>query len=160
MAFGLSVGDMIALTQLCYQVGKTLIDGGGASEEFIGTQSLLYAIGEALKNLDAEVKKPDSIFAHEGRAKSLETLIYNCGLTLRQLEKLVQEYAPALESGGASKSFVRKFHDGWQKVMWIKEGPQLEILTRQLAFHQGALGLFTTTTNRYEQSSYIYTNSH
>lgn len=156
MALGLSIGDMIALTQLCYQVGKTLSDGGGAPEEFTGAQSLLYAIGEALKNLDAEVKKPDSIFAHEGRAKSLEILIYNCGLTLHRLEKLVKKYAPALGSGDTSKSFVRKFHDGWQKVMWVKEGPQLAILTGQLAVHQGALGLFTTTTNRYEPSSYVY----
>lgn len=154
MALGLSIGDMIALTQLCYQVGKMLTDGGEASEEFIGAQSLLYAIGEALKNLDTEVKKPDSIFAHEGRAESLGILIYNCGLTLRRLEKLVESYASSLASSDSNKSLITKFRDGWQKVMWAKEGPQLAILTGQLAVHQGALGLFTTTTNRYESSSH------
>lgn len=160
MALGLSIGDMIALTQLCYQVGKALTDGVGVSEELIGAQSLLYAIGEALKNLDTEVKRPGSIFAHEGRAESLGILIYNCGLTLRRLEKLVGNYASALGSSsgvGVGKSLVTKLHDSWQKVMWVNEGPQLAILTAQLAAHQGALGLFTTTTNRYEPS-FVITN--
>lgn len=157
MALGLSIGDMIALTQLCYQVGKALTAGVGVSEEFIGAQSLLYAIGEAMKNLDTEVKRPGSIFAHEGRAESLEILIYNCGLTLRRLETLVGKYASALGGGGSSsdvgKSLTTKLHDTWQKAMWVNEGPQLAVLTAQLAAHQGALGLFTTTTNRYEPSS-------
>lgn len=155
MALGLSIGDMIALTQLCYQVGKALTDGIGVSEEFIGAQSLLYAIGEALKNLDTEVKRPGSIFRHEGRAESLGILIYNCGLTLRRLETLVGKYASALggSSSDVGKSLATKLHDTWQQAMWVNEGPQLAILTAQLAAHQGALGLFTTTTNRYEPSS-------
>lgn len=148
MVLSPSIGDIIALVQLCYQVGKALTDNGETPQEFLGAQSLLYAIGEALKNLEAEVKKPDSIFLHEDRAEPLKILIYNCGVTLSRLEKLVRRYASALGGDDARKNFVTKLQDGWQKVMWTNEGPQLATLTTQLSAHQGALILFTTTTNR------------
>lgn len=153
MALGVSIGDMIAIVQVCYDIGKALTTGNGAPQQFEQFQMLLYSFGEPLKILQDQLEKPNSVFKRADTAKTLETLMWNAGVTLKQVEVIVNKYAAALGYDvKKNKGLVKTLQVNWKMIRWSDEEPELAKLIQQLTAHQANIILLTSVMNRYEQN--------
>lgn len=152
MACPLSLGDILAVSQICWYIGKALTTGRAeAPEKFRGAQSHLYALSEALKSLDAEVKRPDSIFAHGDTADTALDLVRNCEAKLKDLKNIIEKYSGAMENGGAStlKTLKQDLRHNWQRIMWISEEKDLDVLITELTLQTSTINTFILAKNRY-----------
>ncbi|KAI5840757.1 hypothetical protein DFP73DRAFT_174239 [Morchella snyderi] len=149
MACPLSLGDILAVVQVCYTIGKRLTVGRlEAIQEFKGVESILYALGESLRHLDNEIKRPGSIFAHGETAQTAIRLVWNCSVKLQTLEKIVVKYYPAMtESELSWGEWSRGLMDNYLRVMWTREEKELTALTSELTLHMTAINNFILTTN-------------
>jgi hypothetical protein len=150
MACPLSLGDILSVVQICYNIGKTLTVGRlEAIQEFRGVESILHALGESLRHLDNEIKKPGSIFARGETAQTAIQLVWNCSVKLQSLEKIVVKYYPAMtESELSWGEWSRGLMDNYLRVMWTREGKELTALSTELTLHMTAINTFISTTNR------------
>ncbi|KAL2168897.1 hypothetical protein VTG60DRAFT_6732 [Thermothelomyces hinnuleus] len=72
--------------------------------------------------------------------------------TLRQLEKLVDEYSslgkPKDPDIPVTRKWKRDLKDGWKKLAWTAEGGELATLRSQLAVHTNSLNLILTVATQ------------
>ncbi|KAA8900902.1 hypothetical protein FN846DRAFT_920566 [Sphaerosporella brunnea] len=89
MSFGYSVGDVLAVCKVCYQVAVAIKDGPNELEE---ARSQLSSLQSALSALH-DTNKTGVIRLHEDQKAQLETVLEGCDKTLNDLLELLNGYA-------------------------------------------------------------------
>jgi hypothetical protein len=153
MSFGIGIGDVLLLSQLAYNLGKTLTTGRkGAPAELQEVQNQLFAISNALKFLWATLEKPGSLNVNLTVASEedeiLCQMVENCRHSLEHLDKVLKKY-PGLQPGSekedvganTSRKLRQELKDNIKKIKWTTEGASLDKLRNNLATHINALNL-------------------
>ncbi|RPA91082.1 hypothetical protein L873DRAFT_1715474 [Choiromyces venosus 120613-1] len=163
MAMPLSIGDILLLSQIAYQVALAFTSGRkSAPKEFNEVENQLFALSKALDMLSEEVKASranpiTASGADKEAAESLGSMITNCRTTLEGLEQIVQEYCPAMDDGKRSgvggddavklqkRKWSKKIKDNWKKVVWTTGEGDLSVLREKLTLHVTAITLVVGT---------------
>lgn len=109
-----SLGDILSLIQLTYNVVQIIRDAAGAPQEY---QELVASLNTTLEVLNlirgvAFAASVDILTLPVQRA--LDQAIKNYDAIIRDLNERLSKFQPSLRAGG-SKSKVRDF---WRKVQW------------------------------------------
>jgi hypothetical protein len=160
----LSIGDIILLGQIAYRVAKALSSGTkSAPAEFAEVQALLYSLRESFDLLARTLTDRDQARRDESDQKDLnestiehqpelENILNNCRDVLCHLEGFVDKYS-VLDSKNESQreQRTRKWRDdlkkSWKKIVWTKEGGDIDKLKQTLIAHTNALHLAITVIN-------------
>ncbi|KAG0134079.1 hypothetical protein HOY82DRAFT_481905 [Tuber indicum] len=167
MAMPVSIGDILLLSQIAYRVGLAFTSGRkSAPREFNEVESQVFALKEALDMLKEEVtvSGANPVTSPEADNEAVECLgvmIANCRTTLEGLEKIVQEYCPAMgdgrkagavraEDGGGKvelqkRKWSKKLKDNWKRVVWTTGDGDLSTLREKLTLHVAAITLVVST---------------
>ncbi|KAG0638283.1 hypothetical protein HOY80DRAFT_187517 [Tuber brumale] len=159
MAMPVSIGDILLLSQIAYRVGLAFTSGRkSAPAEFTEVENQVFALKDALDMLQEEIASPE---ADNEAVESLGAMISYCRTTLEGLEKIVQEYCPAMGDGrkaGAARAgdgggevelqkrkWSKKLKDNWKRVVWTTGDGDLSTLREKLTFHVTVITLVVNT---------------
>jgi hypothetical protein len=159
MSFGIGIGDILMLSGLAYNLGKTLTaDRKAAPNEFHEVQNQLFAIANALKLLSASLEnarssRADSVLVQE-EDEILCRMVENCSSTLKHLDEVLKKY-PELRldsekiqaDENTRQKWKRELKDNIKKIRWTTEGDGLDKLRHNLATHVNALNLAIAARN-------------
>ncbi|KAJ5579732.1 uncharacterized protein N7459_005717 [Penicillium hispanicum] len=152
MAFQISIGDVLMLSKLAWDISQAFTSGRkSAPAEFREVQNQLSSLTHALESLKSlssmcsgqDDGTPDS---------SIAQILQNCRSTLEHLEALVNKYMIIEDDGGSSGSGEKRWREeirkNWKKVRWTREGGDLTILQHHLGVHINSLNLTIAVLNR------------
>ncbi|OQE69857.1 hypothetical protein PENNAL_c0127G05049 [Penicillium nalgiovense] len=159
MAFQISIGDVLMLSQLAHDIALAFTSGRkSAPAEFQEVQNQLYSLSTALesfKSLSTEGKEQTDQRPVDG----ISAIIQNCRMTLKHLESIVNKYMVIQDQDDKSKPHKRQWSaeisKNWKKVRWTREGGDLAKLQHNLGVHINSLNLTVAVTNRYACSYLI-----
>ncbi|EAW25596.1 uncharacterized protein NFIA_044150 [Aspergillus fischeri NRRL 181] len=150
MAFQISVGDVLMLSKLAWDISQAFTSGRkSAPAEFQEVQNQLSSLTHALESLTSlsgGSPGPDD----GGLASSIAPILQNCRFTLEHLDALVKKYMIIEndESGGPEKKRWREeIRKNWKKVRWTREGGDLTRLQHNLGVHINSLNLTIAVLN-------------
>lgn len=149
----LSVGDVILLANIAYEVAKAFSSGvKSAPAEFAEVQSLLFSIGDALVLVGKSLEARGRQHAPEEAAVKLEGILNNCQNVLKSLERFVEKYS-VLDSQASNpgakvaREWKMDILKSFKKVAWTTEGGGISRLKQTLTAHVQALNLAVTAMN-------------
>ncbi|CUS13905.1 unnamed protein product [Tuber aestivum] len=167
MGLSVGIGDIVLLSQIAYKIALAFTSGRrSAPKEFSEVENQLFALSNALDTLSKEARtsgaNPDTSPEEDHKAaESLGVMIDNCRTTLEGLDKIVQEYCPALSDGGIrgarraedgeeaeklqKRKWSKKLKDNWKKVAWTMGDGDLSTLREKLTLHVTAITLVVST---------------
>lgn len=154
LASPLSVGDIILIAGIAYEVGKAFSSGTkSAPAEFAEVQSLLFSIGDAIELVGNTFRGKDQQDLPDDTASKLDGILKNCQAVLKSLERFVDKYS-ILDPSQASKPgtkgarlWTRDILKNFKKVAWTTEGEGITKLKQTLTAHVHALSLAVTAIN-------------
>ncbi|KAH1328395.1 hypothetical protein KXW98_005604 [Aspergillus fumigatus] len=150
MAFQISIGDVLMLSKLAWDITQAFTSGRkSAPAEFQEVQnqlsSLTHAL-ESLKSLSGESPGLDD----GASASSIAPILQNCRFTLEHLDALVKKYM-IIENDGTGGPEKKRWRDeirkNWKKVRWTREGGDLTRLQHNLGVHINSLNLTIAVLN-------------
>ena len=127
--------DPVSYLYHCPKRCLTFTLGKSASAEFDEVSREVISLHAAIKELEDEAGKTNSLLKHASDAKrqELDQIIRNIRIVLGQLEKLVTKY----------QSLSSKHRKKWDIFKFGKEG--LNEIRSKAVFHTSAVNLFLTT---------------
>ncbi|KAI0169265.1 hypothetical protein GGR52DRAFT_514288 [Hypoxylon sp. FL1284] len=160
MAFQISIGDVVLMTQIAWRLAQTFTKGRkSAPTEFHEVENQLYSLNAALEatksacergDIDSWAASPESVFRRsldqtEG-LNIVDGILKNCRQTLEHLEKIVQKYSiirePALQSSTSKLGIWNQYVTrNWRKIEWTTEKGDLDTLRSQIMVHTNSLNL-------------------
>lgn len=165
MGSPVSIGDAILLSQLAYQLGKTLSIGRKlAPTTHTRAQNQLFALSHALRSIAAEASSDDidgnshdtdedyhvsgnprSARNQESTAK-LQTMLEHCDEVLERLRALIEKYTSIGQSTdknypNRAAKWRAELKNNLKKVKWSMKEGDVEKLQRELAVHIDSLTL-------------------
>ncbi|KAI1347283.1 hypothetical protein F5Y01DRAFT_248592 [Xylaria sp. FL0043] len=154
MAFQVSIGDAILLSQIAWRLGQTFTKGRkSAPVEFQEIEDELYSLSAALRAAESE---RDSVrpSAHDVTAgnnqgaanqDTFEHIIRNCRNTLAHLEDIIKKYMIVSEQADSQKPKLQRWSHlimkNWRKIEWTTEKGDLNTLRSQIMLHTNSLNL-------------------
>lgn len=154
LASPLSVGDIILLAGIAYELGKAFSSGHqSAPAEFAEVQSLLFSTGDALELVCKTFGGKDQQDLPDDTAPKLDAILKNCQAVLKSLQRFVDKYSildPAQASKPGTKGarlWTRDILKNFKKVAWTIEGEGITKLKQTLTAHVQALSLAVTAIN-------------
>jgi hypothetical protein len=152
MAFQISIGDILMLSKLAWDVTQAFTSGRkSAPAEFQEVQNQLSSLTHALESLKSLSRVSPG---HDDGApvSSIARILQNCRFTLEHLEALVNKYMIIENESGPTESKKRRWREeirkNWKKVRWTREGGDLTILQHHLGVHINSLNLIIAVLNR------------
>ncbi|EED19156.1 hypothetical protein TSTA_024780 [Talaromyces stipitatus ATCC 10500] len=139
MAFQISIGDILMLSKLAWDISQEFTSGrksapAGFQEVQNQLISLTHAL-ESLKSLSSETSGQE-----DGDSfNSITPILQNCRFTLEHLEALVSKYMIIVKDDGLDESEKNRWREELQKN-WKKE----ESLKLSFSLYRGDDGLFET----------------
>lgn len=152
MAFQISIGDVLMLSKLAWDISQAFTSGRkSAPAEFQEVQnqlsSLTHAV-ESLKSLSRQAPGQDD----GGSVSSITPSLQNCRFTLEHLEALVNKYMIIENDSGLDGSERKRWREeirkNWKKVRWTREGGDLTRLQHNLGVHINSLNHTIAVLNR------------
>ena len=123
-----AIGDIIAVGQLAWQLySKCYKIARGAPQEFQNLLSDVSMLSNAMRALQEEVEKEDSIVrkAGEYRIQTVNEVVKRVGVTLKELEKHANRHAKL----GDESPTVKKM---WRAFKWSADSSDLDALRNQV----------------------------
>jgi hypothetical protein len=151
MVFQVSIGDILLLSNIAFQLGRAFTSGRkSAPSEFQEVQNQLYSLGAAL---DALKDLPSSSPQAQGDpADGVSAIIQNCRGTLQHLESLVDKYLVIQDSPQTGpRRWRSEMVKNWRKIQWTTEGGTLNHLRHNLGVHIASLNLAVQVMNKCER---------
>ena len=167
MSFGVSVGDILLVSQLAYRLYGALSTGRrSAGKEF---ENALFSLRCALDHLgkqaeDIAAKAADNGGQHAANLRNnLDVMISSCGATLMELENILVKYADDVDDADSviqqptvstARMATKKLSllqlkktvkVNWLKVLWDLEGKTLMEYRQKLETHTDAINLVLNT---------------
>ncbi|KAA8895561.1 hypothetical protein FN846DRAFT_969025 [Sphaerosporella brunnea] len=146
MSFGFSIGDIIALTQLSYQIYGILSSERQSaptvlrelSTSVFGLRCALDHLSQHLSSSAAKLSGENGKLQH-----SLAFLIRNCGETLRELQAVLAKYEDkvVVKAVGTTGKLKRE----WNRVKWAVEEKGLVDIKSRISQHTDAIGIVVET---------------
>jgi hypothetical protein len=168
----ISVGDAIVLSQLAYQLGKTLTAGRkSAPATHKEAQNQLFALSHALRSIAVEddLENPDrsgdcednkrqfpkdssNLYEHEN-SRNLHTMLENCEDVLERFRTLIEKYTSMGQNTdekdpNRTAKWRGELKNNWRKVRWTLKDDDVEKLRRDVAVHIQSLNLAMTGSTR------------
>ena len=136
MSFGFSVGDFLAVLQICKTVYSALQDG---PEEYKELQGEMKSLRYAIQSLSDDAKDPNSLLNRKGSGRKAELMdvIANCERTMREMRDLVEGHSSLSEEGGKQGGRVRRVWDSYRIG-----SADLDSLRGKLTFHTSTISMF------------------
>ncbi|KAF2182262.1 hypothetical protein K469DRAFT_587173 [Zopfia rhizophila CBS 207.26] len=130
MSFGLSISDIITLTQL---TARTYNDWKKACGEYASITCDLAVLQTLLMRVEAETEAPNSLFAHNpDDLKGWRTLYKGCRSLVAELEEILNKY----------KSLGTSRRRNWDRIRMNHKN--LDSLSRQLVKQIACLSAFVS----------------
>jgi hypothetical protein len=130
MSFGVSIGDIITLTQL---TARTYNGWKNACGEYASITGDLAVLQTLLKRVEAEAKSPKSLFAHNpDDLKGWKTLDKSCRPLVAELDEILNKY----------KSLGTSRRRNWDRIRMSNKN--LDRLSRQLVKQTASLSAFVS----------------
>jgi hypothetical protein len=146
MSFGFSIGDIIALAQLSYQIYGILSSERQSaptvlrelSTSVFGLRCALDHLSQHLSSSAAKLPGENDKLQH-----SLAFLIRNCGETLRELQAVLAKYEDkvVVKTVGTTGKLKRE----WNRVKWAVEEKGLVDIKSRISQHTDAIGIVVET---------------
>jgi hypothetical protein len=163
MALPVSIGDVIMLSKLAYQLGQAFTTGRkSAPAEFEDVRNLLYSLSTALELIvrdlpevaSSNISTCDNVSKKEQEDNILVHIVSNCKRTLTYLEATVAKYSileddPNQPKKTRMKSWSEDIRKNWKKIVWTKEGGDLVKLKATLVAHMNSLTLAISAATRW-----------
>ncbi|GFG03328.1 hypothetical protein IFM61606_04845 [Aspergillus udagawae] len=150
MAFQISIGDVLMLSKLAWNISQAFTSGRkSAPAEFQEVQNQLSSLTHALESLKS-LPRVSPGEEDGGSVSSVAPILQNCRFTLEHLEALVKKYMIIENdgSGGVEKKRWREeIRKNWKKVRWTREGGDLTRLQHNLGVHINSLNLTIAVLN-------------
>lgn len=148
MAFQISIGDVLMLSKLAWNIAQAFSSGrGSAPAEFQEVQNQLQSLCHALDS----VKSLSSQRRGDSTAGTIAPILQNCRSTLEHLEGVVSKYmiidTPKEASNSRSRQWHHEIRKNWKKIRWTREGGDLARLQHNLGVHVNSLNLTITVMN-------------
>lgn len=152
MAFQISIGDVLMLSKLAWDISQAFTSGRkSAPAEFQEVQNQLSSLTHALESLKS-LSRVSTGQDNEGPVSSIAPILQNCRFTLEHLDALVKKYM-IIENDGSGDSEKKRWREeirkNWKKVRWTREGGDLTRLQHNLGVHINSLNLTIAVLNRY-----------
>jgi hypothetical protein len=151
MAFQISIGDVLMLSKLAWDISQAFTSGRkSAPAEFQEVQNQLSSLTHALESLKS-LSRGSPGQDDGGSVSSIAPILQNCRFTLEHLDALVKKYMIIEndEAGGSGKKRWREeIRKNWKKVRWTREGGDLTRLQHNLGVHINSLNLTIAVLNR------------
>jgi hypothetical protein len=152
MAFQISIGDVLMLSKLAFDIAAAFTSGRkSAPAEFQEVQNQLYSLSKALdsfKSVPSKDTDDDNSHPEDG----ISAIIQNCRFTLEHLQLLVDKYMVISNDNDKSKPHIKQWSTevskNWKKVRWTREGGDLAKLQHNLGVHINSLNLAVTVSIR------------
>ena len=153
MAFQISIGDVITLSKLAWDITQAFTSGrNSAPSEFKEVQNQLSSLTQALdalKSLSSQSERQED----EVSGSSIAPILQNCLFTLEHLKGLVDKYMIIEHGGDSNRNEQKRWRDdiskNWKKVRWTREGGDLTRLQHNLGVHLNSLNLTIAVLNRW-----------
>ncbi|KAI4919451.1 hypothetical protein J4E90_001585 [Alternaria incomplexa] len=157
MSFGFSIGDIILLSQLAYDLYATVSSGRkAASRDLKELEEVLFSLKCALDHLkqasSGVLARPG--FQHGGSElkEKLDVMIGSCASTLQELDSVTKKYRDVEIQANKGKTKLRTLDDvkksmkvNWQRVRWDREKQSLQQYREKLKSHTDAINLMLTS---------------
>ncbi|KAF2021492.1 hypothetical protein BU24DRAFT_21569 [Aaosphaeria arxii CBS 175.79] len=180
MSFGFSIGDILMLSRIAYDLYTSISAGRkAASRDLRELEDVLFSLRCSLEHL-GDVSKDvlaRTATQHGGPdfKANLNRMIASCGTTLQELDDMTKKYR---EIGidkdlpqGSINAAVKKTLDyriqrmkvNWKKIRWDQEKQSLQSYREKLKTHTDAINLILTSmvwsnTTKAEESSNVNHN--
>ncbi|KAI6083642.1 hypothetical protein F4821DRAFT_190588 [Hypoxylon rubiginosum] len=160
MAFQISIGDVVLMTQIAWRLAQTFTKGRkSAPAEFCEVENQLYSLSAALEALrsarergDIDIRVDNSVsmpLRSEDQAHGqniVDNILRNCLQTLKHLENIVQKYSIILHptptlSTSRLGTWNQHLIKNWRKIEWTTEKGDLDALRSQIMIHANSLNL-------------------
>lgn len=168
MAFQISIGDVVLMTQIAWRLAQTFTKGRkSAPAEFCEVENQLYSLSAALEALrsarergDIDIRVDNSVsmpLRSEDQAHGqniVDNILRNCLQTLKHLENIVQKYSIILHptptlSTSRLGTWNQHLIKNWRKIEWTTEKGDLDALRSQIMIHANSLNLLLGISARY-----------
>lgn len=164
MSFGFSIGDIVLLSKLAYDLYSSVSDGRrAASGDLQELESVLFSLRCALDHL-GDVSK--DILTKSGQSDGspaftdkLDKMMNSCKATLQELDDVTKKYrelgidskVEATQPGGKKKRMTfeetkKKIRVNWTKIRWDQEKRSLQWYREKLKSHTDAIQIIVIST--------------
>ncbi|KAK8247730.1 hypothetical protein HDK77DRAFT_440720 [Phyllosticta capitalensis] len=134
MSSPLQVGDIIALSQLAWQLGRMFTtERKNAPAKFQEYEDQLYSLSIVLRILTEN----QALSVTLKKDERLTRMIRNCENSLQGLERLLEENSEIKTP--KSRRLRDKVIQEWTKIKWTQKDGELDALTKNIAMHYRAL---------------------
>ncbi|KAI4932415.1 hypothetical protein J4E85_002813 [Alternaria conjuncta] len=156
MSFGFSVGDIILVSQLAYDLYCTVSSGRqAASRDLRELEEVLFSLRCALdhlKEVSHDVLTRSGLPDGDELMEKLGMMISSCASTLQELDTMTKKYRLVENEAGKEKTSLRTLEDvkksirvNWQRVRWDREKQWLQQYREKLKSHTDAINLILTS---------------
>ncbi|KAF7672366.1 hypothetical protein GT037_009397 [Alternaria burnsii] len=157
MSFGFSIGDIILLSQLAYNLYASISSGRqAASRDLKELEEVLFSLKCALDHLgevsNDVLARPGFRYGGSGFKEKLDVMINSCASTLQELDSVTKKYRDVESKADKGKSKLRTLEDvkksiqvNWQRVRWDYEKQSLQEYREKLKSHTDAINLLLTS---------------
>ncbi|KAI4679844.1 hypothetical protein J4E81_010249 [Alternaria sp. BMP 2799] len=138
MSFGFSIGDIILLSQLTYDLYSSLSSGRqAATRDLKELEEVLFSLKCALDHLKEAssdvLTRPGFQHGGSGLKEKLDVMIGSCASTLQELDKVTKKHRDVEMHANKGKTKLRtlddvkkSIHVNWQRVRWDREKLSLQ----------------------------------
>lgn len=175
MSFGFSVGDIILVSQLAYELYSTVTTGRRTAgkdlkeleDVLFGLHCALDHLGKTAEDISATALNKQDANAIEMQQK-LNTMVDSCRATLTELDSVTKPYREAADPGGngiaddttdfldngtptnpnkklSLARFKKSFRANWMKIRWDIERNSLNEYREKLQAHTDAINIVLST---------------
>ena len=159
MAFNISIGDVMMLSQLAWKIGCAFKAGrAGAPAEFQEVENELNGLTKSITLLAETLDNDDSIIARadDKTKEGVDKILECCRQTLENLQAFVEQYQEIKRPNGASSPAVQR---SWRQLLirnyktiwWTTEGGNIQALRNMLQIHVSSIQLIMQALQRYEK---------
>ncbi|KAI4658882.1 uncharacterized protein J4E79_006642 [Alternaria viburni] len=151
MSFGFSIGDIILLSQLAYDLYATVSSGRkAASRDLKELEEVLFSLKCALDHLrdvSTEVlERPGMRHGESGLKEKLDVMIGSCAATLQELDAVTKKYRVIESQASKRKATMSSLDDvkksirvNWQRVRWDREKQSLQQYREKLKVQEAEM---------------------
>jgi hypothetical protein len=111
-----SLGDILAIAQLEFNLAKTLSASRGSSAEYQELISELHSLSSALEGLHRQLsdQPPNRLHLDYSTENAIKFSLEKCRTLMNDFHERVKGYEKALQKGGSGS----KMRDSWRKIGW------------------------------------------
>ncbi|CAN9316016.1 unnamed protein product [Alternaria alternata] len=157
MSFGFSIGDIILLSQLAYNLYASISSGRqAASRDLKELEEVLFSLKCALDHLgevsNDVLARPGFRYGGSAFKEKLDVMVNSCASTVQELDTVTKKYRDVESKANKGKTKLRTLEDvkksiqvNWQRVRWDHEKQSLQQYREKLKSHTDAINLMLTS---------------